>query len=135
MQMVELVSTVDANVLVCACAVKMDVVPKVRYMHNLCKLKDGNIVQVELVGDDMYDFIDLSSWTKETDNHNKSWDEFIIFKLNEFCQTHDILDIEVVSRVGSNYHDGTFSKTSETISRRPSYVVYYQIKKPEGDIK
>jgi len=102
-------------------------------MANFSKLREGNVVQIELVGDDMYDYLELSRWQK-VDDHNKSWDEFIIFKLNEFCQTHDVLDIEVVNRVGSNYHDGTFSKTSETISRRPSYVVYYQIKKPEGDI-
>jgi len=99
-------------------------------MANLSGLKIGNVIQIEYIGDDILDYMELANW-QETRSEDGSWDEFIIWKVNDFCKNHDILDIEVIGSTRSNYHDGTFSKSSETYSGRPRYVIYHQIKKPD----
>ena len=61
-----------------------------------------------------------------------SSEQEILFYLNKFALYVDVLDIQLVSKIRSNYHGGTFSKTSETSSATPAFLLIYQISKEKA---
>lgn len=55
----------------------------------------------------------------------------ILCHLNLFASTVDVLDIIPIGVMASSFHDGTFSKTSESYSAPSKFLLIYQIPKKE----
>lgn len=94
------------------------------------KIKDGYVVQTKYFKIDSWnEYSEAEKWAKTNNSERLDWDQYLQYKINSFCSNVEVLEVVPISMIGSTLHDGTFSKTSTTYSKRPEFLVVFQIEK------
>lgn len=92
-------------------------------------LKDGYVLQTKIFTWDDYMQIDWKIAQQIIDKIAISREAKILYLLNKFCATVEVLDVIVIQQFGTSSMNGTFSKAMASYSRTPEFLVVYQTPK------